>query len=136
MEQFLAWWGAWGPLVLAILGTAVGLAIWVARGEGKELADLVVKLILNLSAQGWDSVTEVQVKDIAGRVYDGAYNYIGPSWFRVIPWRALITRTVVQDWSWQAWQKGHAWYDSSLAKSVVTDAKSARVVPAAVKLRL
>ena len=134
VELLVAFWQAYGPLVLAVLGTLIGLAVYVARGEGKELAALVVQLILKLSAEGWDSVTEVQVRDLAGRVYDSAWNYTGPSWFRVIPWRLFIKREMVQDWAWAGWQHLHSWYDSCLAQEVVVDAKAAREIPQGVRL--
>ena len=130
----VAFWQAYGPLVLAVLGTLIGLAVWIARGEGKELAELVIQLVLKLSAEGWDSVTEMQVKDLAGRVYDGAYAWVGPPWFRVIPWRLFIKREMVQDWAWAGWQHLHSWYDSCLAQEVVVDAKAAREIPQGVRL--
>ena len=134
VELLVAFWQAYGPLVLAVLGTLIGLAVYVARGEGKELARLIVQLVQGLATAGWDSVTEAQVRELAGKVYDGAYNWAGPGWFRVIPWRQFIKREQVQDWAWQGWQHIHVWYDSSLAKSVVVEAKSEGMIPRSLKL--
>ena len=134
MEQVIAFWNAYGPIVIAVLGIVVGSLIWVARGEGKQLAKLVVDLVVNLSAQGWDSITEAEVKEIAGRVYDYAYNYAGPAWFRVIPWRLFITKELVQKWSWEAWMKLHDWYDSQLAQRVMVESRAAGTVPTSLRL--
>jgi hypothetical protein len=134
MDALLAWWGVWGQVVLVVLGGVAGLSLWIARGEGKQLAKLVTDLLINLSAQGWDSITEEQVRHIAGRVYDGAYNWAGPSWFRVIPWRLFIKREVVQTWAWQAWQNVHQWWDSNLAKAVLANGQMLRQIPSNLKL--
>lgn len=123
MEAFLVWWGQWGGLVLGALGTLMGLWVWIARGEGKQLADLVVTLLLNLSAQGMDTVTEAQVKEVAGKVYDFARDYAGPGWLRVIPWRLFVTREMLQGWAWKGWLNVHAWYDSNLATRVTASVK-------------
>jgi hypothetical protein len=134
MEALIAWWGTWGQIVLIGLGVLAGLATWIARGEGRQLAALVVDLILRLGATGWDAVTETQVREIAGLVYDGAYNWAGPPWLRVIPWRLWVTRVMVQNWAWQAFCRAHAWFDSALAAKALEAAQADRVVPAYLKL--
>jgi hypothetical protein len=129
MEALTAFWGQYGAIVLAVLGVVIGLATYVARGEGRELAKLTVDFVLRLSGNGWDLVTEKQVRDIAGLIFDGAYNWSGPSWFRVIPWRLWIKREMVQDWAWQAFCKAHAFFDSHLAKETLENAQAAKVIP-------
>jgi hypothetical protein len=88
-----------------------------------------VQLVQGLATAGWDSVTELQVRDLAGKVYDGARDWAGPPWLRVIPWRLWITRETLQNWAWAAWQHLHAWYDSTLAAETLKDAQAAKVVP-------
>jgi hypothetical protein len=129
MEALLAFWQANGAIILAVLGVVIGLATYVARGEGKELARLTVEFVLRLSGSGWDLVTEKQVRDLAGLIYDGAYNWTGPPWFRVIPWRLWINRENVQDWAWQAFCKAHSFFDSHLATATLQNAQAAKVVP-------
>jgi hypothetical protein len=134
MEAALAFWQANGAIILALLGVVIGLATYVARGEGKELARLTVEFVLKLSGSGWDLVTEKQVRDIAGLVFDGAYNWTGPPWFRVIPWRLWVTRVAVQTWAWQAFCKAHSFFDSRLAERTLESAQMARVVPGNLRL--
>ncbi len=134
MDAFLIWWGLYGQIVLIALGVLVGLATYVARGEGKQLARLVVELVLKLSSAGWDNVTEKQVRDIAGLIYDGARDWAGPSWLRIIPWRLFITRVAVQDWAWAAFCHAHSWFDSRLAGQTVENAQVAKVIPKSVEL--
>jgi hypothetical protein len=134
MEAVIAWWGQYGQLTLIVLGVLVGLATFIARGEGKELAKLTIDLVLRLSSQGWDTVTEKQVKDLAGLVFDGARDFAGPPWLRLIPWRLFITREAVQDWAWTAWMAAHRWFDSALAGEAVEAARAAKVVPKGVTL--
>jgi hypothetical protein len=62
MEALTAFWGQYGAIVLAVLGVVIGLATYVARGEGRELAKLTVDFVLRLSGNGWDLVTEKQVR--------------------------------------------------------------------------
>lgn len=134
MDALLVFWQNYGNLVLIVLGVVIGLATYVARGEGKQLAKLVVEFLLGLATAGWDSITEKQVRDIAGLVYDGARDWAGPSWLRVIPWRLFITRESVQNWAWAAWQHLHKWYGSQLAQTVMEGAQAARVVPGNLRL--
>jgi hypothetical protein len=129
MEALLTFWSQYGAIVLSVLGVVIGLAVYVARGEGRELAALVVQLVQGLATAGWDSVTELQVRDLAGRIYDGARDWAGPPWLRIIPWRQFVTREMVQTQSWLGWCKLHRWYDSQLAKSVVESAVVAKVIP-------
>jgi hypothetical protein len=134
MEVLLAFWGQYGAIILAVLGVVIGLAIYVARGEGKELARLVVQFILQLSGAGWDTVTEKQVRDIAGLIYEGARDWAGPSWLRIIPWRQFVTQEMVQTWAWQAFCKAHQFFDSKLATETLKDAQAAKLVPKGVSL--
>jgi hypothetical protein len=134
MEAILTWWQSYGAIILAVLGVVIGLATFVARGEGKELARLTVEFVLKLSGSGWDLVTEKQVRDIAGLVFDGAYNWTGPSWLRVIPWRLWVTREAVQTWAWQAFCKAHSFFDSRLAERTLESAQMAKVVPGNLRL--
>jgi hypothetical protein len=136
MEAILTWWQSYGAIILAVLGVVIGLATFIARGEGRELARLVVQLVQGLATAGWDSVTELQVRDLAGKVYDGARDWAGPPWLRLIPWRQFVTREMVQTQAWQGWCNLHNWYDSQLAKSVVTEAKKDGVIPKAVTLKV
>ena len=128
------WWGEWGNLVLIFLGLTVSLVVYIARGEGQELAKLTIDLVLRLSSQGLDTVTEEQVKKLAGLVFDGARSFAGPSWLRIIPWRLFITRESVQSLAWEAWKATHSWWDSQLAKKTVEVAKVSRVIPGNVNL--
>jgi hypothetical protein len=129
MEALLAFWQDNGAIILAVLGVVIGLATFVARGEGKELARLVVQLVQGLATAGWQSVTEAQVRDLAGRIYEGARDYAGPPWLRLIPWRLWITKEMVQTWAWLGWCKLRLWYESQLAQTVVIAAKSAGEIP-------
>jgi hypothetical protein len=128
------WWAQYGQISLVIFGIVIGLITYIARGEGKELARLTIDLVLRLSSQGWDNVTEEQVKKLAGLVFDGARDFAGPSWLRVIPWRLFITRESVQSWAWAAWVASHRWFDSKLAEKTVEAAQASKVVPSGVSL--
>ncbi len=91
------------PWIAAILSVIVAVAIEVARGNGKELATQVVALITAWSKGELSTISQEEVNYVAGLLYDKAPDRVGP-----IPWKVFISRTLVQQWAWDAWQKAIA----------------------------
>ncbi len=91
------------PWIAAILSVLVAVAIEVARGNGRELAAQVVALITAWSKGELSAISQDEVNYVAGLLYDKAPDRVGP-----IPWKVFISRTLVQGWAWDAWQKAIA----------------------------
>ncbi len=102
-NTILAWLGANWYWLAAILSVVIAVGIEIARGNGKTLAAQVVALLAAWSKEGLASVTKEEVTYVAAYLYDKTPGRIGP-----IPWKALISKDLVQGWAWDAWQKAVA----------------------------
>ncbi len=102
-SQILAWFTANWPWLAAILSVVITIGIEIARGNGKALAAQVVALLAAWSKEGLAAVTKEEVAYVAAYLYDKAPGRIGP-----IPWKAVISKELVQGWAWDAWQKAIA----------------------------
>ncbi len=92
------WWA-----IATILSVVITIGIEVARGNGKALAAQVVALLAAWSKEGLAAVTKEEVAYVAAYLYDKAPGRVGP-----IPWKAFISKELVQGWAWDAWQKAVA----------------------------
>ncbi len=112
-NTILAWLGANWYWLAAVLSVVIVIAVEIARGNGKALAAQVVALLAAWSKEGLAAVTKEEVAYVAAYLYDKAPGRIGP-----IPWKAVISKELVQGWAWDAWQKAVALLSSEKGISV------------------
>lgn len=116
LNPFIAWVQAnwhWISLALFLL---VGLGIQVARGHGKDLAQLALLTLYSQAQAGLDSVTKEQVSEVSGLLYDTA-----PGTVWVVPWKVFVSREAVQEFAWDRYQALHAFLDSQVGAELLAD---------------
>ncbi len=112
-NQILAWLGANWYWLATILSVVIAIGIEIARGNGKAMAAQVVALLAAWSKEGLAAVTKEEVAYVAAYLYDKAPGRVGP-----IPWKAVISKELVQGWAWDAWQRAIALLGSEKGISV------------------
>lgn len=80
--------------LFALLLTVTG--IFLARNEGQRFAWLVVQLIVALSDRSIEVIDEEEVKRLTGALYG-----LLPGRFWLLPWKLLISETMVARMAWE-----------------------------------
>ena len=107
-NSILAWFTANWPVISIVLLVVVGIGIQIARGKGKALAQLALDFLLLEARRGLDDVSKEDIASAVSYLYDIAPGMI---WF--IPWKAVVSKALVETFAWDSFNKLHTFLDSA-----------------------
>lgn len=124
MQQVIDFIIANWPYIVTGLLILVGLAVQVAKGRGRQLAELALDFVLEQAKAGLDDVDRSDIRLVVHGLYEAA-----PSRIAGIPWKAFVSEEQCEAWAWEAFQRLHGYLDSAggvVLKTRLRTAKRAR----------